>query len=486
MSRILIVEDEDLERAHLRRSFEELGFLPTDLAVAANGRQGLEMFHEFDPDIVISDITMPGLDGLELIEIIKTEKPQTLCYILTSYAYFSYAQRAIQLGVEDFVLKPISKDDIQALLVSAQAIMEKYAFQRQKLHRMNSLEHKIENDCFVAAVYSGDPHQLADNLKLLGLSGNEQGLAACGSLRQEADSLSLLRQAGVTSVGGKVQTQDVLFLFAPGRFEGAALEALRTFCRMESELTFSIIVQGSQCLIEAWQDLDRLVRHQSIGQIDSFGGVIEQDLVFEVARLLLDEVEEGGRRMNQVIEKARDLLGVISPGQLYEGLVEQLEELLGRRFGERTLLRIHPEASSALEDGILAIGRYVAMVVDGYNRSAALRRYRSATSYIERHCFEQIYLADLAYNLNMSVYSLSKMLNRSSTSNFSDLLHVCRIDAAKQMIRQGESFKYIAWKVGYRSQSYFSKNFKRLTGHSPSAYKEIHDWFLAPESYSHR
>ena len=105
MIRIMIVDDEILVRVGLRStiSWEEFGFALT--ADAANGMQAIEKFATADPDILITDIRMPGMDGIELIKILKERKTQLKTIILTNYDNFDYAKQALELGADEYLLK---------------------------------------------------------------------------------------------------------------------------------------------------------------------------------------------------------------------------------------------------------------------------------------------------------------------------------------------------------------------------------------------
>ena len=86
------------------------------VAVAENGIEALEKIKEFHPDIVITDIRMPGYDGLDLIRLGKEEAPNTEFVIISGYRHFEYAQMAIRYGVNAYLLKPIRTDELTETL----------------------------------------------------------------------------------------------------------------------------------------------------------------------------------------------------------------------------------------------------------------------------------------------------------------------------------------------------------------------------------
>jgi two-component system response regulator YesN len=77
------------------------------VGTAANGMEAIELVQKWNPDILITDIRMPGCDGLQLIQAVKEYNPQLEIIIISGYAHFSYAQTAMKYGVGNYLLKPI-------------------------------------------------------------------------------------------------------------------------------------------------------------------------------------------------------------------------------------------------------------------------------------------------------------------------------------------------------------------------------------------
>ena len=85
-------------------------------ATACNGKEGLEVIRREKPDILFSDICMPGLDGLSMIAALKVEFPDMEISILTGYREFDYCQKAIRLGISRFLLKPSNMTELEEAL----------------------------------------------------------------------------------------------------------------------------------------------------------------------------------------------------------------------------------------------------------------------------------------------------------------------------------------------------------------------------------
>ncbi|ONI47553.1 hypothetical protein AN643_04310 [Candidatus Epulonipiscioides saccharophilum] len=117
MIKVLLVDDEKLERILLRKGFDwnRHGF--EIIGEAGNASEALEFVKDNKPDLILTDINMPKMDGLELSAQLFKKLPLCQIVIVTSYREFDYARRALKLGITDFLLKPINMKDIEALTV---------------------------------------------------------------------------------------------------------------------------------------------------------------------------------------------------------------------------------------------------------------------------------------------------------------------------------------------------------------------------------
>lgn len=113
MISFIIVDDEHLERILIKKSYawEYEGFLLA--GEAEDGESGLELFTRVRPELVITDINMPFMDGLEFARQVKQIAPDTEMVILTGYDEFTYAQKALNIGVDSYLLKPVTQKSLE-------------------------------------------------------------------------------------------------------------------------------------------------------------------------------------------------------------------------------------------------------------------------------------------------------------------------------------------------------------------------------------
>ena len=116
MFRLLIADDEPLMRRGIRNLIDLSNLGIKEIFEAETGEEALQIFEDIRPEIVLLDINMPKIDGLTAAKKIKQIAPNTKIAIITGYNYFDYAQTAIKIGVEDYILKPISKSDVSEII----------------------------------------------------------------------------------------------------------------------------------------------------------------------------------------------------------------------------------------------------------------------------------------------------------------------------------------------------------------------------------
>ena len=113
MYKVLIIDDEPIIVEGISRMISWENFKCKIVATANDGMEGTEIIHKYSPDIVITDIAMPDMDGLAMIAGVKSQLPDMEISILTGYREFEFAQKAINLGVTRFLLKPSNLEEIE-------------------------------------------------------------------------------------------------------------------------------------------------------------------------------------------------------------------------------------------------------------------------------------------------------------------------------------------------------------------------------------
>ena len=148
MLRVMIVEDEDMIRKGLVFTIDWLSMDCVVVAEASNGQEGYERILEYKPDVVIADICMPFMDGIEMIQK-ASEKVKFKSILLTSYAEFDYARRAIEARVCEYLLKPVDEEKLAQIMKKLgdeirTAVEEELKFKLEELGSSNATEEAQE------------------------------------------------------------------------------------------------------------------------------------------------------------------------------------------------------------------------------------------------------------------------------------------------------------------------------------------------------
>jgi len=145
MFKVFLVEDENVVREGIRKNiqWEQYGFHYT--GDASDGELALPMIREIQPDLLITDIKMPFMDGLTLIKLVRNELPRTKIVIISGYDDFTYAQQAISMGVDQYLLKPIIKDKLIEILAELYEKMKEERQQQEYIEHFQREAQEYEN-----------------------------------------------------------------------------------------------------------------------------------------------------------------------------------------------------------------------------------------------------------------------------------------------------------------------------------------------------
>ena len=181
MKKVMLVEDEEFILQGIRCIIDWEEISMTVVSMAHNGREALEMFSREPADIVVTDVEMPLMNGLELLEEIRKINPRTRCIILSGYDEFEYARTALKLDVEEYILKPVNEEQLKQALIHAAEHFDEIA--REKA---GSMEDKIGWHRFLKGKL--DKNEAETFLRMLPEIGPEESVTAA-MMKIDADSL---------------------------------------------------------------------------------------------------------------------------------------------------------------------------------------------------------------------------------------------------------------------------------------------------------
>jgi two-component system, NtrC family, response regulator len=179
-ARIVVIDDEVNAAAALETLLQEDGY---EVAQANDARAGLALLEKTDPDIVLTDLRMPGMDGLELLAKVKQIRPETMVIVMTAYGTVKTAVRAMKLGAEDYLAKPIDVEELEVILqktLEKKRLLEEARVLRERVHQKYKFENLVGESPEMLAAFK-TVRQVApssSSVLLLGESGTGKELFA--------------------------------------------------------------------------------------------------------------------------------------------------------------------------------------------------------------------------------------------------------------------------------------------------------------------
>lgn len=525
MYKVLIVDDDRIIRRGLVTTipWEENGFML--VGEAGDGERALELIDMLSPQIVISDIRMPFMDGLAMAEQVKRKHPDIRFIFLTGYEDFNYAKQALKLGAVDYLLKPVNREVILEKAAKAAADWEAEQSKRDKIHtarpyfrqmffhkllektadetallaEAESLEVRFKGKCFVVMVLKLDGYKKAGSL-----SASQEMKAA---VSREAENLLLTKTSGgvfgleddeIAVVCSGDDTEEKIF--------SCAGQLAAEFCAAAKEKQHTTLTIG---IGKAWTGLHGIAEsfHEAKYVLE-FRHVIGKDKVISVNDLdaLVNEVQNVSRTLSEseLVDKVRmgfvdDALQLLSEVEtvlqasrlsltqvrlmavdillaLFKGADEWAHGWSQENRDKKAVYYDKINQMPTVED-IMVLLR---TVVDSLGQFMASENENQrgeiideVTAYIEEHYAEHgLSLQDIGAHVHMNPIYLSVLFKKKKNITFTGFLLQVRMKKAMEMLRCRDLKNYeVAEQTGYSSPEYFCACFKKYTGMSPAEFR---------------
>lgn len=515
MIKVLIVDDEPKLREGLKSivPWNELGFRVVD--TAANGGEALEKFKEHSPDLMLVDIRMPGMDGLQLIETIRAMDARVHLLILSGYADFDYAKKAISHRVAGYLLKPVDEEELSSYLLQIKETIRKEdnwkeaqksiveetreAFIQSLLTEGTQAQANTELEQHAAKlglkwdhyqillvhvegddIANQDPdHMLKDILNGVieeqgyGLVFTYQaytGILLRASVNMDTaiqEIYSLLRgaadKAGVrfTAAVGKVvrKLEDVTcsFHMAKELIRGRFLYSSDELLSSRSKPFIADQVEQEESGYDPAQSLDQLYLAVDVGNEEVQGRLIQA-----AAYAMVHDGYTEGMMKRAFMEL---LTGIFHKLTLHhtelQSRTKEYTDRIAAIYGQRTAYDLCDHSTAVLSELTGRVGRG--------SRDQEMKRILDL---IERRYNENLKLETLATVFNYNSAYLGKVFKNTTGEYFNTYLDKVRISRAKEFLKQGMKVYQVAEKVGYTNVDYFHTKFKKYVGTSPSSYRK--------------
>lgn len=530
MLKVFLVEDEFVVREGIKRNVDWQANGYEFCGEAGDGELAFPMIQKLQPDIVITDIRMPFMDGLELSRLIKKEFPWMEIVILTGFEEFEYAKEAISLGVAKYLLKPISGDELLKEISDIaekiedkkkeREIREKYAqemeenVQKEKKELFQHLVTgsksmpellemaekmkidlsalwynivliKVQSANHLPEEYSKRMISIEKKLKylldepyIISFDRNLEGKA----LLFKADSieeLEAMQKKHIAGLQGELDGDDRY------RYFGGIGKPVNRLRELPTSFESASHAFAKRYLIKENCILDSNAMEQNLPEEAEFDihnidlKELQSDRVREFLKLgnkeevvyFVDEFfkKQGSNAMNSTIFRQYIVMDV------YFCVAAFLEELqIGRE--EIASFDVNVQMLQSRENALEYVTSIMETAMELREKSAS-NRYGSVVEqvkkYIEEHYVEEeLSLNLLASYVNFSPNHLSMIFSQQTGQTFIKYLTDYRMSKAKELLRStGKRSSEISLEVGYKDPHYFSYLFKKTQGVTPTQYR---------------
>lgn len=504
--KLLIVDDEQIERDGLQAILEK-NFSNLVIKQAKNGRVAIETAAEFQPDLILMDIQMPGMNGFKAVEKINADNPQIKFIMVTAYATFDYAHLAMKLGVVDYLVKPSRVSEIVETVskVLHQIETERKSLEKNK-HQQDTLQKAMslfETDVVTQLLFDHVHEVHLDELvDLLGMQTTKGKfvislLLPLGSEASYSAIKDKVRQTGSGWVGALYGRQLPIIVF---RNQDQSFRTQATLLAIEilklaksgdgagwfigiGNVYSSLdqIRQSYQESLIATRDTMQPVKYRFYSDLPALvpgfdekttkqheqqffehirGGQWEE--IYKSMSDLLDRYEQVGTNLLQTQQHVMELLWVASR-VLSEMGVESDAPFYS--FQATDFRQLRAETRHLLER--------MRHSYHEYNALLEADTIQQIKQYIIEHAHQDISLDTIGKEVGLSPIYISKIFKEQLGVNYINFLTECRIEKAKKLMRDPEkSLKEITFEVGYHDPNYFSKVFKKMCNTSPTEYRK--------------
>lgn len=519
--KVFLVEDEYVARAGIRESidWETIGF--KFCGEAPDGEIALPMIDTCQPDVLITDIKMPHMDGLQLCRIIRERLPWMKIIILTGYDEFEYAQEALKLGVTEYLLKPVGAQELQNVLQKMAARLgqkkeEEESFQKlrdQVKHNQTLLKEQFLLKLVMGAISVSDAIEKSQTLKLNIIAKWYQVIVIKIELygcKGQFDYYEFQKVERIISklIGNnpnifllKKDLQELLLIM-----KGESSEYLEQEGHFFAELTKNEIVSQTKCVpvigigssqsrignihdsfSDALAKID--VQLRGIGQLQH-NNVVDKTELLKLDKMAVEKYLRSGSKdtfdsffdgyihplgetalSSYIIRNYIFIDIVLATARFVKELGGNIDQVLEMNHVETLLMNIITieqirEQAKTILDGAITFR-------DKQTNSQYSAIIFRAKAYITHHYADpDISLNQVASYVNRSTSHFSTIFSQEAGITFRDYLTGIRLEKAREllsttMLRSSE----IAYKIGYKDPHYFSSVFKKNAGLSPKEFR---------------
>lgn len=502
MVRIVLVDDEERIRQGLGKLIERVGSDYVVTGAYASGNELLADIQRVDADVVITDIKMPGLSGLETLEKLQAIRPDWKFIVLSGFNNFLYARQALRLGVEDYLLKPVDVDELSRLLLKVRLGLER---ERARMRGRATDQVRLllfgEPDTMPAHLREeayaglGKLPLFADHFAVFVLSSHSgTALAQIESASRgwQRGWLAVPKADGVAAVVVSIGAGDhadtvselgqTLQRLLPGRFIGriGASDVFRGPAWLREAYLQAIVAMQHAWYSpasSAFANYAKLPKRTEASAVGHPIALLARDFREMLALHDFDRAAEAIRQWLALLMQRKPGWNELKNGcETVAAMIrgEQAAEDAGSRpvFDHAALDPACSPNSVAFTEQFLSAAKsaFQLLLADKQEK----RVVEEVKFYIQRHYTEELELSRLAEVVYLTPSYLSKLFKGETGETITDYLIAVRMERAKALLRDKRAWKTyeVGEQVGYADPAYFNKVFKKIVGCTPKEFRE--------------
>ena len=476
MNTVLIVEDEKLIRQGLKTMIQRCGVPVTEILECNNGQSALELLQERRIDVMFTDIRMPKMDGIELVKRVQELEDKPLIVAVSGYDDFSYAVEMLRGGVREYILKPVERDKIKAIMekfeselhekMAAEEEFEKIGRQQLKYVMMDEVTGKelqlvaewFENMAISKGYYviCTEPQEKKEDegentayLYWRDIEGSSVYI-----MGSEAKEVLMEELLSGCHAGSSLEQQGIANL--KKGYSEAKMARKEAFCTVKQEVTFYQISSESHSpdaekMFQIAQQIGTTRVEESLGRIrqmvrDTKRGKLTCVSFEENIKVLMDAIVSTYQKaLPQMVQEAVKFRNIYS----FSDIDAFAEELIG------WLMLFHEKLDTQFDD---------------YKNK---QKVQEALGYIRENFDKDLNMAVVSNQVSMNYSLFSYVFKQYTGKNFVNYLKGLRVDEAKKLLAETDlRVVEISRRVGYENEKHFMKVFRNLCGVSPSEYRK--------------
>jgi len=514
MIKIMIVDDMPVDREYLRNFIDWKAYGFEACCEAKDGREALELYEKYQPDIVLTDIMMPYMDGIELSEQLLKENPQLSIILITGNSEFNYARKAVKLGVCDYIVKPFEKEELIIALLKLQdninrvlelknekdvllaerreQLLRHYIYTKNAGETVNAIKSApFLNSYFLVITIRIDiyenkvsPEEIL-NWKLV-LSGMLKNMISINGTHEifhdfEGNIVAILNFAtreGMESYEGyefedicKLAKEHIGFLISVGISDycEGAYRLREAYYQTLQALSSSYVTRNTKVFDYKKMLSENMKEFYSFDLIEEINKGLDSRNYQRIEHLILEE-----------LDRIKEYENIEFSSMIYMSLLSILFSYitkLGRNMDDIFEKGFHPYSiinnENSYKNKRIFICECYQKAINyqmEHQDSKSRQIAEQAKEYIEAY-YENpdLSISDISRQLFVNQTYLRRMFKDEYQMTISDYITKYRMEMAKDMIlKENSKLSYISTKVGYNDTSYFSKCFKKYFGYLPS------------------